>query len=347
MDISAHVLLEAAPDPLVVVDGRGDITDANEAARILFPHLQKGRPFAFALRNPDVIDAMNAVLSGAQQREIEWQERRPVERLYRVRVFHLGGQTAKALLSFYDLSEARRIEAMRVDFIANASHELRTPLASVLGFIETLQGPAKNDPAARERFLSIMQTQAQRMARLIDDLLSLSRVEMRVHQTPSDRLDLGSLVQQIADGLRPVAAERGVALELDLSPQAVFVRGDRDELLRAIENLMENALKYGASGGRVRVSLAPVRNEAIVSVQDWGPGIAREHLPRLTERFYRVDVVESRDKGGTGLGLALVKHIVAHHRGRLTIDSQLGEGAVFRIALPLYPQEGAGEHPVI
>ena len=338
MDISAHVLLEAAPDPLIVVDGRGDVTDANKPAYALFPNLQKGRPFSFALRNPDVVDALNAVINGAAQQEVEWQERRPVERLYRVRVFHLGGQTAKALLAFYDLSEARRIEAMRVDFIANASHELRTPLASVLGFIETLQGPAKNDPAARERFLSIMQTQAQRMARLIDDLLSLSRVEMREHQTPSDRLDLGSLVQQIADGLRPVAAERAVTLDLDLSPQAIFVPGDRDELLRAIENLIENALKYGASGGRVRVSLTTVRNEAILTVQDWGPGIAPEHLPRLTERFYRVDVVESRDKGGTGLGLALVKHIVAHHRGRLTIESQLGQGAIFRMALPLYPQ---------
>jgi two-component system, OmpR family, phosphate regulon sensor histidine kinase PhoR len=347
MDISAHVLLEAAPDPLIVVDGRGDVTDANKPAYALFPNLQKGRPFSFALRNPDVVDALNAVINGAAQQEVEWQERRPVERLYKVRVFPLGGQTAKALIAFYDLSEARRIEAMRVDFIANASHELRTPLASVLGFIETLQGPAKNDPVARDRFLTIMQAQAQRMARLIDDLLSLSRVEMRAHQTPSDRLDLGSLAQQIADGLRPMAQERGVTLELDWPPQTVFVRGDRDELLRAIENLIENGLKYGASGGRVRVSLETVRQEAVLSVQDWGPGIAPEHVPRLTERFYRVDVAESRDKGGTGLGLALVKHIVAHHRGRMSIDSQLGQGATFRIALPLYPQDDEASARVI
>lgn len=338
IDVSALALLEAAPDPLVIVDVRGNVTEANQAARRLFPNLQNGKPFAFAIRNPDVIDALAEVLAGERVRETEWIERRPVEMAYAVRVMALGGQTAKALLAFRDLSEARRIEAMRVDFIANASHELRTPLASVLGFIETLQGPAKDDAKARERFLGIMQTQAKRMARLIDDLLSLSRVEMRAHQTPSDRLDLGALTQQIADGLKPLAAERGVTLDLDLA-SAIHVQGDRDELLRAIENLIENAIKYGASGGRVLIHLETQRQDAVLSVQDFGPGIAPEHLPRLTERFYRVDIGESRDKGGTGLGLALVKHIAAHHRGRLLIESRQGEGATFRLVLPLFPQK--------
>lgn len=338
IDVSAQALLETAPDPLVIVDGRGHVSEANGAARKLFPGLQNGRPFAFAIRNPAVLDALAAVLAGDTVRETEWDERRPIERTYHVRIAALGGQSARALLAFRDLSEARRIEAMRVDFIANASHELRTPLASVLGFIETLQGPAKDDAAARARFLAIMQTQAQRMARLIDDLLSLSRVEMREHQTPSERLDLGPLAQQIVDGLKPLAADRGVKLELDLPSGPVFVPGDRDELLRAIENLVENAIKYGASGGRAQVSLGTLRAEAVLSVQDWGPGIAPEHLPRLTERFYRADVSESRDKGGTGLGLALVKHIAAHHRGRLSVDSRKNEGATFKLTLPLYPQ---------
>ena len=339
IDVSAAALLETAPDPLVIVDGRGHVTEANGAARTLFPGLQNGRPFAFAIRNPAVLDALAAVLAGETIRETEWEERRPIERAYHVRVAALGGQTARALLAFRDLSEARRIEAMRVDFIANASHELRTPLASVLGFIETLQGPAKDDAQARARFLGIMQTQAQRMARLINDLLSLSRVEMREHQTPSDRIDLAALAQQIGDGLKPLAAERGVTLVLDHSGP-VLVAGDRDELLRAIENLVENGIKYGSSGGKVRISIETIRGEAILSVQDWGPGIAPDHLPRLTERFYRVDIVESRDKGGTGLGLAFVKHIASHHRGRLQIDSRKGEGATFRLVLPLYPQDG-------
>lgn len=338
MDISAAALLDASPDPLIVVDRRGHVTKANHVAQALFPSLQNGLPFSFALRNPDVLDAMAAVLSGSTAQDVTWEERRPVERAYAVHVTPLGGQTAAALLHFSDLSEARRIEAMRVDFIANASHELRTPLASVLGFIETLQGPAKEDAKARERFLGIMQGQAQRMARLIDDLLSLSRVEMREHQTPSDPVDLGALAQQMADGLKPLATERGVSIDVSLPDQPVHIRGDRDELLRAIENLIENAIKYGASGGRVAIAVTPSAREASVSVQDFGPGIAPEHLPRLTERFYRVDVAESRDKGGTGLGLALVKHIAAHHRGRLQIESQRGEGATFRLVLPRDPQ---------
>ncbi len=340
MDITAAALLDAAPDPLIVVDRRGHVTQANQGARSLFPSLQKGLPFSFALRNPDVLDALAAVLNGADTQEITWEERRPVERAFAVHVSPLGGQTAAALLHFRDLSEARRIEAMRVDFIANASHELRTPLASVLGFIETLQGPAKDDATARTRFLGIMQGQAQRMARLIDDLLSLSRVELREHQTPSDPLDLGALAQQIADGLKPLAAERGVTLDVKLPQQPLHIQGDRDELLRAIENLIENAIKYGASGKRVDIELTGTAREAVIAVKDFGPGIAREHLPRLTERFYRVDVADSRDKGGTGLGLALVKHIAAHHRGRLQIESQEGDGATFRLVLPRGPQGG-------
>lgn len=338
MDISAAALLDAAPDPLIVVDRRGHVTKANHAAHHLFPSLQNGLPFSFALRNPDVLDALAAVLSGGARHDIVWEERRPVERVFGVQIGPLGGQSAAALLHFRDLSEARRIEAMRVDFIANASHELRTPLASVLGFIETLQGPAKEDATARERFLAIMQTQAQRMARLIDDLLSLSRVELREHQTPSDLLDLSVLAQQMADGLKPLAAERGVTLELTLPGHPVPLCGDRDELLRAIENLVENAIKYGASGGRVLIAVTQSTLDAVLAVQDFGPGIAPEHLPRLTERFYRADVAESRDKGGTGLGLALVKHIAAHHRGRLQIESQKGQGATFRLVLPCHPQ---------
>ncbi|MBU3730839.1 MAG: PAS domain-containing protein [Beijerinckiaceae bacterium] len=340
MDISAAALLDAAPDPLIVVDRRGHVTKANQRAHALFPTLQNGLPFSFALRNPDVLDALADVLNGAAPRETTWEERRPIERAFAVYVAPLGGQTAAALLHFSDLSEARRIEAMRVDFIANASHELRTPLASVLGFIETLQGPAKDDAVARARFLGIMQGQAQRMARLIDDLLSLSRVELREHQTPSDPLDLVALTQQITDGLKPLATERGVTIAVEWPQTPIVVRGDRDELLRAIENLVENAIKYGASGGRVQIALTESGTDAIVAVKDFGPGIAPEHLPRLTERFYRVDIADSRDKGGTGLGLALVKHIAAHHRGRLQIESQLGEGATFRLVLPRDAQNG-------
>ncbi|HEU5275665.1 MAG TPA: ATP-binding protein, partial [Xanthobacteraceae bacterium] len=241
------------------------------------------------------------------------------------------------LLTFNDLTPLRRVEEMRADFIANASHELRTPLAALLGFIETLQGTARNDVEARDQFLGIMKTQATRMARLIDDLLSLSRIELKAHLQPEHPVDLAPLVRQVADGLQTLARDRGVAVKIDVLSEPLVVRGDRDELIRVFENLVENALKYGASGERVEIALArgADETEALAAVRDYGPGIAPEHLPRLTERFYRVDVTESRIQGGTGLGLALVKHILNRHRGRLSIESTPGKGATFTVRLPL------------
>jgi len=233
-------------------------------------------------------------------------------------------------------TEAHRVERMRVDFVANASHELRTPLASLLGFVETLQGPARNDPAARERFLGIMREQAQRMARLIDDLLSLSRIEQHMHVRPAESVDLTMLVAHIVDTLTPMAGDNEQPLALDLEPN-VIVPGDRDELARVLENLIENALKYGRddkAGRPVEISLSRRGVNAIISVRDHGPGVPAEHIPRLTERFYRVDAGKSRAAGGTGLGLAIVKHIVLRHRGRLAIESALGEGSLFRVTLP-------------
>jgi len=247
-----------------------------------------------------------------------------------------------------DLTQARRVEQMRVDFIANASHELRTPLASLLGFVETLQGPARNDAVAREKFLAIMRAQATRMSRLIDDLLSLSRIELNAHVRPDKPVDLVPIVGHIADTLAPLALERGVTVTIEKQAETLNVLGERDELIRVFENLVENAIKYGASGGLVEITLAAHARpggraeEVVVTIRDHGPGIPAEHVPRLTERFYRVDVAQSRDKGGTGLGLAIVKHIVARHRGRLTIESEVGEGSAFSVRLDRL-ETGAGE----
>jgi two-component system phosphate regulon sensor histidine kinase PhoR len=251
-----------------------------------------------------------------------------------------GGTEKCMLMTFHDQTPLRRVEEMRADFVANASHELRTPLAALSGFIDTLQGPAKEDAQARQRFLAIMQAQAKRMARLIDDLLSLSRVELSAHVRPDTLLDILPIIRQVADGLEPLARERQVAIDLDLPEAPVVIAGDREELPRLIENLIENALKYGASGGKVIVSLAVAISgegapEVRLTVRDFGPGIAPEHLPRLTERFYRVDVGDSRAQGGTGLGLSLVKHIVNRHRGRLLIESVPKQGAAFTACFPM------------
>jgi two-component system phosphate regulon sensor histidine kinase PhoR len=250
-----------------------------------------------------------------------------------------GGTERCMLMTFHDQTPLRRVEEMRADFVANASHELRTPLAALSGFIDTLQGPAKDDAKARERFLGIMHGQATRMARLIDDLLSLSRVELSAHVRPDTTVDIVPIIRQVADGLEPLARERQVAVEIDLPQGQVLIAGDREELLRLFENLIENALKYGASGAKVIVSLISAISgegtpEIRVLVRDFGPGIAPEHLPRLTERFYRVDVGDSRAQGGTGLGLSLVKHILNRHRGRLLIESVPKQGATFTACFP-------------
>jgi two-component system phosphate regulon sensor histidine kinase PhoR len=244
-----------------------------------------------------------------------------------------------------DLSERRRIDRIRVDFVANASHELRTPLASLAGFIETLQGSARDDTEARERFLAIMHDQATRMSRLIDDLLSLSRIELKVHVRPSDPVDLASILSHLTDSLEPLARELGVAIEANVPHDPVTVTGDRDELIQVFENLIENAIKYGQSGKRVVVTIKPgtPADGPVVSIRDFGPGIAEEHLPRLTERFYRIDVEESRQHRGTGLGLAIVKHILARHSARMTIESRPGEGALFSVAFPQGDSEASSD----
>ncbi len=338
-----RALVGGLPDPVVALDRDGRVLALNERARALAPALRQGEPVSFALRMPELIDAVGRAAAQGEEQRVVYFERVPLDRWFETIVMPVkrdavAGRPDLVLMTFHDLTPLRRVEEMRADFVANASHELRTPLAALLGFIETLQGSAREDAKARERFLSIMQEQARRMARLIDDLLSLSRIELNAHRRPDTPVDLVPIVRQVAEGLETLARDRGVTLHIDAG-DALTVDGDHDELVRLFENLVENALKYGAAGRRVEIKLgtgasADGKPEAQVSVRDYGPGIAPEHLPRLTERFYRVDVGESRAQGGTGLGLALVKHILNRHRGRLTIDSAPGAGATFTVHLP-------------
>ncbi|MDP4021546.1 ATP-binding protein [Methylobacterium sp. NEAU 140] len=341
----AEALLAHVPDPVILVDRRTLVLEANPAARALLPALHLARPLSFALRSPEVLDAVEAALATGAPQRIAYATRIPLERAFEVQVGPLpvpDGSGAGAVLFLRDLTSARRLETMRVDFVANASHELRTPLASLIGFIETLQGPARDDAPARERFLEIMRAQAQRMTRLIDDLLSLSRIELREHVAPTATVDLGALARQMVDAQAPPAARRGAEVTFTDGDGPYPVPGDADELARVIENLIENAVKYG--GGHVRVGLSreddPRHGARIVlTVSDDGPGIAPEHIPRLTERFYRVDVASSRARGGTGLGLAIVKHSLNRHRGRLAIDSAVGRGTTVRVSLPEHGRE--------
>ena len=335
--------LDALPAPTILIDRRAIVVHANRAAPESFPGLRPGFPVSSVFRDPDLLAAIDRLLRGSLSETVELVEPVPIERSFLVTLHRLGGDgqaqpsddDSIAVIHLMETTQARRAERMRVDFVANASHELRTPLASILGFVETLQGPAKDDPVARSRFLDIMATQAQRMARLINDLLSLSRLEMRAHIRPQDQVDLGLLIPALVDTLSGLATERGTTITLLVDDAAdLVVSGDRDELTRMGENLIENAIKYGGSPGRVEIRCGRQDDWLALEVRDFGPGIAADHLPRLTERFYRVDVQESRVLGGTGLGLAIVKHIVTRHGGRLEIESRPGEGALFRVLLP-------------
>ena len=339
-------LIGGLPGPAIVLDRDGGVIAFNEAATSIAPALRRGEPALITLRMPELVDAIRRASKRREPQRVEFFERVPLDRWFEAFVTPVklasaaDGRSDILLMTFNDLTPLRRVEEMRADFIANASHELRTPLAALLGFIETLQGTAKDDPAARAKFLAIMQGQATRMARLIDDLLSLSRIELNAHMAPITPVELAPIVRQVVDGLLMLARDRGVDIKVSAPSEPLTVLGDRDELIRALENLVENALKYGAAGKRVDITLARVQTragtpEARLAVGDYGPGIAPEHLPRLTERFYRVDVTDSRAQGGTGLGLALVKHVLNRHGGRLIIESTLGAGATFIMHLPL------------
>jgi two-component system phosphate regulon sensor histidine kinase PhoR len=354
--LDAERILELLPDPVLVVRGLPEdpaIAYGNLAARELFRIELVGAPVGAAVRHPAVLEAIEQ----DEPVEVAFETIGVQPRFWRCFVRPLPGGTRVVLLR--DETDARRTERMRADFLANASHELRTPLASLAGFVETLRTHARDDPEARNRFLAIMAEQAGRMARLIDDLLSLSRIELNEHVPPSGTVDLARLVHDVIDASRPLIADRGVRIDIDAPEGLPDVLGDRDQLLQVVQNLLDNALKYSPKDRPVSICLAfaatadaaraPTREGAVaisllspdaaetgsyvvVRIADQGRGIARQHLPRLSERFYRV---EGQKSGGTGLGLAIVKHVVNRHRGGLLAESAAGEGTTFSVYLPV------------
>jgi two-component system, OmpR family, phosphate regulon sensor histidine kinase PhoR len=340
--------LESIVDALpyaVLQLGRGEnILRANAAARAFFGEAPENKPLVAFLRDPDLLDAVAEALEGGYPDAVDVTLAGAVERALRARAVPLipGG----VLLALADVTTVVRAERMRRDFVANVSHELRTPLATLAGFIETLQGPAKDDATARARFLGIMAQQSARMTRIVTDLLSLSKIEESEHTPPSSRVDAARLAQSTVDSLAPQVKAKQTRIEISVASNLPPLLGDSDQLAQVFQNLIDNAIKYGRAGGTVRVRLARAeappagfaprhKSYLMFEVRDDGDGIAREHLPRLTERFYRVDAGRSRDMGGTGLGLAIVKHIVNRHRGTLDIDSEPGQGSTFAVYLPV------------
>ncbi len=344
--------LDAVPDPLLMLDRERRVIRANAAARSLFGVNLVGRDLASVLRNPALLQAADEVLHGEASAEVEFAFHVPVERNFSARIARLPAAAADGslvVIVLHDITAVKRSEEMRSDFIANASHELRTPVSVLLGCIQTLRGSARDDPEAQAEFFGLMQAQAERMSRLVDDLLSLSRIEMNEHTTPSDEIDVGRVVVQVAESLGLNAEARNITIATNFPGGLPAIAGDKDELTQLFQNLIDNAVKYGAEESTVRIdgrlsteappSLPGESEYLAVSVHDQGEGIPVEHLPRLTERFYRVDTARSRELGGTGLGLAIVKHIASRHRGALTIDSTPGEGSVFTVYLPVTQPE--------
>lgn len=360
-------LVEALPEPTMYIDAQGKVECANASARRQFRFVVADPALSAVVRRPEVLDAVAAVRRGAGAQLFEFVERAETDRYFASVAAPLG---TGVLISMHDLTDIKRAEFARVDFLANASHELRTPLTSLSGFIETLRGPARDDPEARERFLEIMQGQADRMRRLISDLLSLSRIELVEHRPPEGEADLADVVREVVDALEPVAAERGVEMRVTGADDAVIVTGVRDELSQVVQNLVDNAVKYSNDKGVVQIDLTaglsrdaaagragrqwedaghmsivatpgPARAMSVaLRVTDSGPGIERQYLPRLSERFYRVDPGRGL-RPGTGLGLAIVKHVVQRHRGELLVESEPGRGSAFGVVLPMARSEGA------
>ncbi len=342
---SAQAIIDGLPDPLIAVDRQRRIVRTNRAAVALLGPFGADRDLSTALRHPELLSAIDSLLDTAEGNFIG-PDREAVEIVlsgapeldviaHARRLPRAAADRSLVLIVLHDTTALRRAERMRADFVANASHELKTPIAGITGFIETLRGPARDDPAARERFLGIMAEQADRMRRLVDDLLMLSRIEQHEHSRPDAEVDLERVLMGVEDLLQLKASSRKVAVQLDVAPELPRAVGDYDELTIVFQNLIDNAIKYAKPATSVRVTARPSGEDNVsVAVSDEGDGISASHLPRLTERFYRVDTARSRQLGGTGLGLAIVKHVVNRHRGRLDIQSTPGKGSIFTVTLP-------------
>ncbi|AGK56491.1 multi-sensor signal transduction histidine kinase [Hyphomicrobium denitrificans 1NES1] len=338
-------LATAIPDPAIVLDRASVVLNYNAAALSIFERLTEGRTLEHINRDPELIAAVTGAFETGEKRTAKLLSRGGLGQRFIATVAPFGGgahhPAVAALITIHDESEQQRALEMRTDFVANASHELRTPLASVRGFIETLQGPARHDEAAHDRFLKIMGEQAERMTRLIDDLLLLSRVEEKANLNPTGQVRLNELLNEVVRSLTPAADERRITMTVEPETSSLLAKGERDELFQVFHNLIENAVKYGREGGSVKVHMTEndrdsVRKRVTITVTDDGLGIAPEHLPRLTERFYRVSTEHSRRIGGTGLGLAIVKHILSRHQGELSVESVVGRGTIFKVVLPKY-----------
>ncbi|MTI10295.1 ATP-binding protein [Curvivirga aplysinae] len=341
-------MIDGLPDPLIFINKKHRCLRRNATARDYFPNLSPGRPITSVLRHPELIYGIDYVLDTGEARSVAIELPSNVATKMEVRILPIAtigedgnNEHSAILLAMQDVTKVERSEAMRADFVANVSHELRTPLTSLVGFAETLLGPAKDDEEARLQFLGIMQEQAERMLQIIEDLLSLSRIEVDEHSRPTEEVDIRDALRKTCDTLKMKADKNQTTLDLKIAEDIPLIQGDEGQLIQVFQNLIDNAIKYGSENGAKKNSVVTVTVQNVdeahisVAIADQGKGIPEDSLPRLTERFYRVDTARSREMGGTGLGLAIVKHIVNRHRGKLYITSEVDKGSCFSISLPI------------
>ena len=340
-ELELHLnILDQLPYALLQLNRRGKIVWANLEANDLVGNDPVERHVGELFPSAILGEAIEAALDDKQSMRLEFRWSRGVPRDLIASIVPLTIKTPQGgwlVVTLQDVTSQRQADRMRVDFVANASHELRTPLSSLVGFIETLQGPAANDSEARDRFLRIMQGEANRMSRLVEDLLSLSRIEMNATQKPNAPVDVAAIARTVQESLELKADANGQVIEVEINGDTV-VAGDQDELTQVIWNLTDNAIKYSAADStiKIRIKQQISTHSVTISVKDQGDGIAAEHLGRLTERFYRIDKARSRQLGGTGLGLAIVKHILNRHDAAMEIKSTPGKGSTFKVSIPIF-----------
>ena len=346
-----EILVDTLPDMLIMTNDNQQIVRTNRASRLMFGQNLAGKSLTRIIESDVLLNAVSAVIEDLKGREVDFHLEEPEPRdfkaiIERFPIASKGG--ISVIITLNDITQLKRIEKMRADFVANASHEIRTPLTSITGIIETLRGPAREDVEVHDKFLTMMAEQAERMKNLITDLLSLSKLEMNANSVPTGKVDVVRIILKEKDHFEWSAKSKNMALRLDFNDNLPPVRGEESELQQVVHNLVGNAIKYGFADSEVTItarvtsdlprdpSFIKYTRALVVSVKDQGEGIAREHIPRLTERFYRVDSARTRKVGGTGLGLAIVKHILQRHRGVLQVDSEVGKGSTFSVYLPLY-----------
>lgn len=343
-------IIEKLADPFLLIDEDKKVKIANKSAENVFGEDILNNNISNYLSDAEALSAIDQVIATGNSDTIEFITPVPRSRSLLLRIHSLDetydnndeeDNSRTILLTLYDITSIREAERMRVDFVANVSHELRTPLASILGFIETLQGPAKNDQTAADRFLQIMQDEASRMTRLIEDLLSLSHIEREAHIPPEENISLIKIIGSVTETLNLRCTKKNMVIKITKDREYDNIIGDRDQLTQVFQNLIDNAIKYGDENTEINISLQKAESEyseaeyVQIDITNMGSGIAPEHIERLTERFYRVDTARSRSLGGTGLGLAIVKHIVQRHNGHLSFHSEVGKNTTASILLPL------------